>query len=124
MLTDGLTLNLHLVTTTNFNVWSFPKISSLHKMSSCGKTQQASVLVLRPNCPGLAVGLLKQAGLVHAALVHGSSLSERGDAHCHSAACWPRREGRRGVGTARTYEREGAEHKAEGGTEGLKAEDE
>lgn len=30
-----LTLNLHLVTTTNFKVWSFPKISSLHKMSSC-----------------------------------------------------------------------------------------
>lgn len=33
-----LTLNLHLVTTTNFKVWSFPKISSLHKMSSYGKS--------------------------------------------------------------------------------------
>lgn len=29
-----ITLNLHLVTTTNFKVWSLPKISSLHKMSS------------------------------------------------------------------------------------------
>lgn len=29
------TLNLHLVTTTNFKVWSFPRISSLHKISSC-----------------------------------------------------------------------------------------
>lgn len=35
-----LTLNLHLVTTTNFKVWSFPKISSLHKMSSCQDREQ------------------------------------------------------------------------------------
>lgn len=35
-----LTLNLHLVTTTNFKVWSFPKISSLHKMSSCGQNRK------------------------------------------------------------------------------------
>lgn len=28
------TLNLHLVTTTNLSVWSLPRISSLHNMSS------------------------------------------------------------------------------------------
>ena len=28
------TLNLHRVTTTNLSVWSFPRISSLHKISS------------------------------------------------------------------------------------------
>lgn len=45
-----LTLNLHLVTTTNFKVWSFPKISSLHKMSSYGrKTQQNSRLAFKTN---------------------------------------------------------------------------
>lgn len=38
-----VTLNLHLVTTTNFNVWSFPKISSLHKMSSCEKTTKEQI---------------------------------------------------------------------------------
>lgn len=32
-----LTLNLHRVTTTNLRVWSLPRISSLHKMSSWWK---------------------------------------------------------------------------------------
>lgn len=31
---SGGSLNLHLVRHTNFNVWSFPSISSLHKMST------------------------------------------------------------------------------------------
>ena len=38
-----VTLNLHLVTTTNFKVWSFPKISSLHKMSSCEETTKEQI---------------------------------------------------------------------------------
>lgn len=32
-------MNLHLVTTTNLSVWSLPRISSLHKMSSCRKNK-------------------------------------------------------------------------------------
>lgn len=43
---QSLTLNLHLVTTTNLSVWSLPRISSLHKMSSWWE-KKASVRVPR-----------------------------------------------------------------------------
>lgn len=39
-------MNLHLVTTTNLSVWSLPRISSLHKMSSWWE-KKASVRGLR-----------------------------------------------------------------------------
>lgn len=69
-----LTLNLHLVTTTNFKVWSFPKISSLHKMSSCQDREKCfrkagKDSVHQPPPPRLpSIPLCCQSKLVPAAL--------------------------------------------------------
>ena len=62
-----ITLNLHLVTTTNFKVWSFPKISSLHKISSCGQKTGRNIshrvsFDLRPWTPEIQL-LLTTEGL-------------------------------------------------------------
>lgn len=50
-----LTLNLHLVTTTNLSVWSLPRISSLHKMSSWRKKE---ALVSRVDRHSVCVALV------------------------------------------------------------------